>query len=75
MKEKYENRSNRIKERNDKIRNDYSKLANKKMHGQKIYTQAVMFAMLAKKYYLSLATIEDIVFFNDKNSKRAKDPK
>lgn len=75
MREKYDNRSKRITERNELIRAEYAKLSDKKLHGQKLYTEDVKFAMLGNQFFLSKATIEDIVFFNDKNSKKAKQSK
>jgi hypothetical protein len=69
---KYNDRTQRLLKRNEEIRAEFEKLSEKKIHGQKLYTQQAKFAILANQFYLSKATIEDIVFFNDKNSKKSK---
>ena len=46
----------------DAIRKDYLKYTNKKYKGVRIYTDSYIFKKLSEKYYLSPATIENIVY-------------
>jgi len=45
------------------IRNEYKRLSSQRRHGQRVYTDEYIFAVLSQKFYRSPRTVENIVFF------------
>jgi hypothetical protein len=52
----------RLKKRNEKIKQKFIALSNKRFGIEKLYTNKAIFAMLSEQFFLSSKTIENIVF-------------
>ena len=64
-------RTKRLRERNEKIREDFAKMTGKvSTKGTKIYSQDYIMETLGQKYCLSHRTVDDIVFGRTKYEKR-----
>ncbi len=55
-------RKKRIQKRNEKIKEEFNKMCDKRHNGKRIYTNEYIFELLANKYTLSPVTIEKIIF-------------
>ena len=55
-------KAERLKARNKKITERFIQLSDKKYKNTKLYTKEAILVMLSEEFFLSEATIEDIVF-------------
>lgn len=58
--------------RNDKIKSDYSKLENEKIHGVQKYRHEAILHILSKRYYLTPGTIQNILITTDQPDNQTK---